>query len=64
MKKERIIALQKAFEAESFGGIPTVKGLANYLETSEKTVRRHIQESKIFAISNTGEVTRKLDKVE
>ena len=64
LRKERIVALQKAFEAESFGGTPTVKGLANYLEASERTVKRHIQESKIFAINNNGEVIRKADKVE
>ena len=64
MKKERIVALQKAFEAESFGGTPTVKSLASYLDVTEKTVKNHIRESGMFAISNNGEVIRKTEKVE
>ena len=63
-KKERIVALQKAFEAESFGGTPTVKSLASYLDVTEKTVKNHIRESGMFAISNNGEVVRKTEKVE
>ena len=51
LKKERIVALQKAFEAESFGGTPTVKSMASYLDG-------------MFAISNNGEVIRKTEKVE
>lgn len=64
LKKERIVALQKAFEAESFGGTPTVKSLASYLDVTEKTVKNHIRESGMFAISNNGEVVRKTEKVE
>ena len=64
LKKERIVALQKAFEAESFCGTPTVKGLASYLDVTEKTVKNHIRESGMFAISNNGEIVRKTEKVE
>lgn len=58
-KKERESSVENAFEAAGFGGQSTVKGMAEYLEVTEKTVRNHIKEHGGFLIDKQGSVFKK-----
>lgn len=58
-KKERQASLQSAFEAASFGGVPTTKSMAEYLGRDTKTVLRYIKEGNIFVVNAKGEVAKK-----
>ncbi|MHC1758298.1 MAG: AAA family ATPase [Negativicutes bacterium] len=58
-KKERGIAIENAFEAAGFGGQPTVKSIAEYMDVTEKTVKNHIKEHGGFSIDNQGMVIKK-----
>lgn len=63
-KKERAASLQTAFEAAGFAGPATIKGIAEYMGVTEKTVKNHIKEHGGFTIINNGEVHQKTEKVE
>jgi len=58
LKKERMEALETAFEAEGINGRVTVKDLAEYMGKSEDTIRNYIKEHGSFWIDN-GEVGKK-----
>jgi len=59
-KKERIENTEAAYEACKIDGDVTVKGMAEYLTLSERTVRRRIEETKKMIIENG--IVRKLTK--
>lgn len=58
LKKDRLAALETAYEAETISGKVTVKSLAEYMGKSEDTVRNYIKEHGGFWIDD-GEVGRK-----
>ena len=58
-KKERIASLETAFEAAGFNGQPTVKGMAEYMGVTEKTVKNHIKEHGNLLVDNQGNVFKK-----
>lgn len=51
-KKERVEAIEQAYEASAIDGEVTVADLAEYMGKSEKTVRRSINESDKFCIKD------------
>lgn len=60
-KEDRKKALQEAVEGCSFGEVPTVKEVAEYLGISERTVRDRIKEHGGYTIRD-GEVHKKVKK--
>lgn len=59
-KKERVEGTEAAYEACRIDGDITVKGMAEYLTLSERTVRRRIEETKKMIIENG--IVRKITK--
>ncbi|BBB91032.1 MAG TPA: AAA family ATPase [Methylomusa anaerophila] len=58
-KKTRGTSLESAFEAAGFNGQPTVKGMAEYMSVTEKTVKNHLKEHGGFLVDNQGAVFKK-----
>lgn len=58
-KKDRGASLESAFEAAGFSGQPTVKGMAEYMGVTEKTVKNHLKEHGGFMIDNQGAIVKK-----
>jgi RecA-family ATPase len=60
-QKSRKASIESAFEAAGFSGQPTVKGMAEYMSVTEKTVKNHLKEHGGFMVDNQGGVFKKGD---
>lgn len=58
-KNDRKASLESAYEAAGFSGQPTVKGMAEYMGVTEKTVKNHLKEHGGFMIDNQGAIVKK-----
>lgn len=63
-KEERLEALETAFSGVQDDGVAAIKDLAEYLEMSEKTVRRYLKEHGNFWIDGGETGLRDKDKIE
>jgi RecA-family ATPase len=63
-KKDKLESLNIAIECCSFEEVATVKSLAEYQGTTEKTIRRHIKEHPDYEIIHGEILRRDRDKVE
>ena len=63
-KEERLEALETAFSGVQEDGVAAIKDLAEYLEMSEKTVRRYLKEHGNFWIDGGETGVKDRDKIE